>query len=262
MLPPRAGCSTTDLAASALDGFPSGSPHSKSVAMRWHHCKQPGSGSDSRSRRIPCWRTFACCSQMARKFADQRFTALFSNGSGGLILSISSRSFPAFGRYSIGVIGHLQTIVSDSRKPAASRTTPNWSTKSHESSELADRRMAQLNSPEYRGCTRCGTNCREYQVEHPRWNFRPSTASGFNASVATLYGQPFIETLASSPVFEFIAEGSAVIVLSCRLTPKWASASLRASWSRTNNSVRPLPRSCSIKAFGWPCVAWGGLTRP
>lgn len=60
----------------------------------------------------------------------------------------------------------------------------------------------------HRGVHRTG----EYRVEHPRWNVWPATTFAFNANVATLYGEDFVDALSAPPVSAFIADGSFVKV--------------------------------------------------
>ncbi len=57
-----------------------------------------------------------------------------------------------------------------------------------------------------------GRRTSEYRVEHPRWRIWPANAASFQADVATLYGQGFVEPLRAPPVSKFIAEGSPVRV--------------------------------------------------
>jgi len=64
----------------------------------------------------------------------------------------------------------------------------------------------------YWGYTARGTGCNEYQVEHPRWQVWSATEATLDADVATLYGDAFVESLASPPASAFIADGSAVVV--------------------------------------------------
>jgi uncharacterized protein YqjF (DUF2071 family) len=52
----------------------------------------------------------------------------------------------------------------------------------------------------------------EYRVEHPRWKIWDATGFEFNADVATLYGQQFVETLNQPARSAFIADGSAITV--------------------------------------------------
>ncbi len=52
----------------------------------------------------------------------------------------------------------------------------------------------------------------EYQVEHPSWNVWRVTESEFDADVATLYGDQYVETLSQTPSSAFLADGSAISV--------------------------------------------------
>lgn len=64
----------------------------------------------------------------------------------------------------------------------------------------------------YWGYTKAGGGCREYQVEHPRWQYWSSSDSALEADVRALYGERFAESLSVRPVSAFIAEGSPVTV--------------------------------------------------
>jgi len=64
----------------------------------------------------------------------------------------------------------------------------------------------------YWGYTRRSSGTSEYGVEHERWVLRAATAWTFDAVVASLYGEMFVETLRSEPTSAFVAEGSPVIV--------------------------------------------------
>ena len=64
----------------------------------------------------------------------------------------------------------------------------------------------------YWGYTARRSGCSEYRVEHPRWRLWTAVTTKFEADVATLYGPPFVETLAAPPVSGFIAEGSPIQV--------------------------------------------------
>jgi len=66
----------------------------------------------------------------------------------------------------------------------------------------------------YWGYTKRAAGTSEYQVEHPRWRFRPAANWTFEADVASHYGPQFVETLKAEPVSAFIAEGSRVEVRS------------------------------------------------
>lgn len=60
-------------------------------------------------------------------------------------------------------------------------------------------------------CVRGG--CSEYRVEHPRWKIWKATNFEFNADIAALYGEQFVETLKARPRSAFIADGSPIQVL-------------------------------------------------
>ncbi len=52
----------------------------------------------------------------------------------------------------------------------------------------------------------------QYQVEHPAWRVWQANEARFEADVAGLYGEAFVEPLTAEPASAFIAEGSAVTV--------------------------------------------------
>ncbi len=52
----------------------------------------------------------------------------------------------------------------------------------------------------------------EYQVEHPRWRVWRGSDAVFDADVASLYGNRFVESLSAPPRSAFIAEGSPIRV--------------------------------------------------
>jgi uncharacterized protein YqjF (DUF2071 family) len=64
----------------------------------------------------------------------------------------------------------------------------------------------------YWGYTARGTSAREYQVEHPRWKLSRATGVAFDADIASLYGEQFVQGLSAQPASAFIADGSPVIV--------------------------------------------------
>jgi uncharacterized protein len=64
----------------------------------------------------------------------------------------------------------------------------------------------------YWGYTARRATCGEYQVEHPRWQVWRAVEATLEADVSTLYGDTFVESLASSPSSAFIADGSPVAV--------------------------------------------------
>ena len=49
-------------------------------------------------------------------------------------------------------------------------------------------------------------------MEHPRWKIWRADSFEFEADVATLYGEKFVEPLNAKPVSAFIADGSHVEV--------------------------------------------------
>jgi uncharacterized protein YqjF (DUF2071 family) len=54
--------------------------------------------------------------------------------------------------------------------------------------------------------------CKEYQVEHPRWNVWRAAAARLDCDVASVYGPGFAAFLAGRPRSAFVADGSAVTV--------------------------------------------------
>lgn len=64
----------------------------------------------------------------------------------------------------------------------------------------------------YWGYTARGQRTSEYRVEHPRWKTWMADSFEFEADVATLYGDKFVEPLNAVPVSAFIADGSHVEV--------------------------------------------------
>jgi uncharacterized protein YqjF (DUF2071 family) len=56
--------------------------------------------------------------------------------------------------------------------------------------------------------------CKEYHVDHPRWNVWPAREASLRCNVASLYGEKFVEPLGASPQSAFLAEGSTVTVSS------------------------------------------------
>jgi uncharacterized protein YqjF (DUF2071 family) len=71
---------------------------------------------------------------------------------------------------------------------------------------------AEFITEHYWGYTRLQSGCSEYRVEHPRWKVWNANSFEFCADVATLYGEEFVETLASRPRSAFIADGSSITV--------------------------------------------------
>jgi hypothetical protein len=54
--------------------------------------------------------------------------------------------------------------------------------------------------------------CKEYRVEHPRWNVWPTQDASLECDVAALYGTKFAQCLAKNPQTAFVADGSPVMV--------------------------------------------------
>jgi uncharacterized protein len=72
---------------------------------------------------------------------------------------------------------------------------------------------AEFITEHYWGYTCFRGGCREYRVEHPRWRVWNADNFGFNADVAALYGEQFVESLSAAPRSAFIADGSPIQVL-------------------------------------------------
>jgi len=72
---------------------------------------------------------------------------------------------------------------------------------------------AEFIAEHYWGYTCFRGGCSEYRVEHPRWKVWNADNFEFNADVATLYGEEFVEPLKSKPHSAFIADGSPIQVL-------------------------------------------------
>jgi uncharacterized protein YqjF (DUF2071 family) len=72
---------------------------------------------------------------------------------------------------------------------------------------------AEFITDHYWGYTCFRGGCSEYRVEHPRWKIWNAEKFEFNADVATLYGEQFVEPLTASPRSAFIADGSPIQVL-------------------------------------------------
>ncbi len=71
---------------------------------------------------------------------------------------------------------------------------------------------AEFITEQYWGYTSLRSGCGEYRVEHPRWKIWNATGFEFNADVATLWGEQFVETLNKPPGSAFIANGSPITV--------------------------------------------------
>ncbi len=72
---------------------------------------------------------------------------------------------------------------------------------------------AEFITEHYWGYTCFRGGCSEYRVEHPRWKVWNADNFEFNADVAALYGEEFVEPLKSKPHSAFIADGSPIQVL-------------------------------------------------
>jgi uncharacterized protein len=64
----------------------------------------------------------------------------------------------------------------------------------------------------YWGYTARPAGCNEYQVDHPRWQIWHAAQAALNADIASLYGECFVESLATEPSSAFIADGSSIAV--------------------------------------------------
>ncbi|MDB6040095.1 MAG: hypothetical protein JWM99_3936 [Verrucomicrobiales bacterium] len=56
--------------------------------------------------------------------------------------------------------------------------------------------------------------CKEYRVDHPRWNVWPVRQASMHCAVASLYGAQFEKPLCNPPQSAFVATGSPVTVSS------------------------------------------------
>jgi hypothetical protein len=72
---------------------------------------------------------------------------------------------------------------------------------------------AEFITEHYWGYTKVRAGCSEYRVEHSRWKVWNAESFQFNADVATLYGEQFVEPLSAAPRSAFIADGSPIQVL-------------------------------------------------
>ena len=52
-----------------------------------------------------------------------------------------------------------------------------------------------------------------YEVQHPKWNIYPVRTFSFQCNVKELYGDRFVEPLATTPTSVFLADGSAINVM-------------------------------------------------
>ncbi|WP_324671866.1 DUF2071 domain-containing protein [Hymenobacter sp. GOD-10R] len=74
---------------------------------------------------------------------------------------------------------------------------------------------AEFLAENYWGFTRrSAKRTSEYEVVHPRWVVRPVSDYTFHCNVAALYGPEFVETLQQEPRSVFMADGSAVKIMS------------------------------------------------
>jgi uncharacterized protein len=67
---------------------------------------------------------------------------------------------------------------------------------------------AEFITEHYWGYTCVRDRCSEYRVEHPRWKIWQAETFAFDADVAALYGDQFVDTLTAAPRSAFIADGS------------------------------------------------------
>jgi hypothetical protein len=72
---------------------------------------------------------------------------------------------------------------------------------------------AEFITEHYWGYTCFRGGCSEYRINHPRWKIWNAAQFQFNADVAALYGEQFVETLKAAPRSAFIADGSPIEVL-------------------------------------------------
>jgi len=71
---------------------------------------------------------------------------------------------------------------------------------------------AEFITEHYWGYTGLRSGCSEYRVEHPRWKIWNAIQFEFDADVAALYGEQFVETLNQPARSAFIADGSPITV--------------------------------------------------
>jgi uncharacterized protein len=71
---------------------------------------------------------------------------------------------------------------------------------------------AEFITEHYWGYTALRSGCSEYRVEHPRWKIWNATRFKFDADIAALYGEQFVESLDQQPRSAFIADGSPIAV--------------------------------------------------
>ncbi len=78
--------------------------------------------------------------------------------------------------------------------------------------EIAAGSLEEFITEHYWGYTARRSGCSEYQVQHPRWRVWRAVEAGYEANIASLYGQPFVESLSEKPASAFIADGSPITV--------------------------------------------------
>jgi len=83
------------------------------------------------------------------------------------------------------------------------------------STSIPEHSEAEFLAENYWGFTRRSAGrTSEYEVVHPRWTIRSVTDYAFHCNVAALYGPEFVETLQQTPTSVFMADGSAVKIMS------------------------------------------------
>lgn len=66
----------------------------------------------------------------------------------------------------------------------------------------------------YWGYTRIGdSKTSAYEVQHPKWNIHPVRTFDFQCDVKEVYGDRFVDPLATTPTSVFLADGSPISVL-------------------------------------------------
>ncbi|GGF20296.1 YqjF family protein [Hymenobacter cavernae] len=83
------------------------------------------------------------------------------------------------------------------------------------SEPIPEHSEADFLTENYWGFTRrSATRTSEYEVVHPRWTMRSVANFAFHCNVAALYGPEFVEVLQQKPTSVFMANGSAVKIMS------------------------------------------------
>jgi len=83
------------------------------------------------------------------------------------------------------------------------------------SEPIPEHSEANFLTENYWGFTRrSATRTSEYEVVHPRWTMRGVSNFAFHCNVAALYGPEFVEVLQQAPTSIFMADGSAVKIMS------------------------------------------------